>query len=292
MARAKKGTPPGMKGKVPGSRTSTSSAAKGSGLNAGNTPVQMASPRRGGYPKASQADVSGISAKLRRGDPGADAGDKVRGRGRAIDGDAAAAATGHSKVEGYGIKSGSSRDDHRGRNEKESRGVGGESDGAREVAFGKKTGGTMRSGTKGGTGVTAQGLGDNYVPGHTFASSTIPRSSQMSSPRRSDNDADDTNDGGMNPDGADQMKQKTAKNKQASEVSLQAAAPSRSREMADGGGMIRASRKGVFTAKAKSAGMGVQEYARHVLGAKKGTFDPATVKQANFARNFGGGAQK
>jgi hypothetical protein len=56
-------------------------------------------------------------------------------------------------------------------------------------------------------------------------------------------------------------------------------------------GMIAKSHKGLFTAKAKSAGMSVQAYAAHVLGAKKGTFDPATVQQANFARNFGGAAK-
>lgn len=47
---------------------------------------------------------------------------------------------------------------------------------------------------------------------------------------------------------------------------------------------IKPSREGLFTAKAKRAGMGVQAYARYVL-ANKGRFSAATVKQANFARN-------
>jgi len=46
------------------------------------------------------------------------------------------------------------------------------------------------------------------------------------------------------------------------------------------------SRKGKFTAKAKKAGMGTQAFARKVL-ANKEDFSPLTVKQANFARNFG-----
>ncbi len=54
-------------------------------------------------------------------------------------------------------------------------------------------------------------------------------------------------------------------------------------------GIITPSHKGLFTAKAKDAGMSTQAYAAHVLAAKKGTFDPETVRQANFARNFGGG---
>ena len=47
---------------------------------------------------------------------------------------------------------------------------------------------------------------------------------------------------------------------------------------------IKKSHEGLFTAKAKRAGMGVQEFARHVL-ANKGKYDAATVKQAQFARN-------
>lgn len=48
---------------------------------------------------------------------------------------------------------------------------------------------------------------------------------------------------------------------------------------------IAKDKEGVFTKKAESAGMGVQEYARKVLGAPEGRYDPATRKQANFARN-------
>ena len=52
----------------------------------------------------------------------------------------------------------------------------------------------------------------------------------------------------------------------------------------EGGGIhIKPENKGKFTAKAKAAGMGVQEYARKVLADKSA--DPATRKQANFARN-------
>lgn len=42
--------------------------------------------------------------------------------------------------------------------------------------------------------------------------------------------------------------------------------------------------KGSFTAAATRAGMGVQEYARHVL-AHKDEHSPGLVKKANFARN-------
>jgi hypothetical protein len=47
---------------------------------------------------------------------------------------------------------------------------------------------------------------------------------------------------------------------------------------------IKPSKRGVFTAKAKRAGMGVQAYARKVL-ANKSRYSSSTVKQANFARN-------
>lgn len=50
---------------------------------------------------------------------------------------------------------------------------------------------------------------------------------------------------------------------------------------------IKESKKGTFTAAANRAGMGVQEYARHVL-AKGSKASPAMKKKANFARNFGG----
>jgi hypothetical protein len=49
---------------------------------------------------------------------------------------------------------------------------------------------------------------------------------------------------------------------------------------------IKPENKGKFTRKAKRAGYGVQEYARHVL-ANKDKYPSSTVKQANFARNFG-----
>jgi hypothetical protein len=52
----------------------------------------------------------------------------------------------------------------------------------------------------------------------------------------------------------------------------------------DGGIYINPKNKGKFTKKAKAAGMGVQEFARHVL-ANKDDYPTSTVKQANFARN-------
>lgn len=48
---------------------------------------------------------------------------------------------------------------------------------------------------------------------------------------------------------------------------------------------IKPSREGVFTAKARKAGMGVQAYARKVLSAPEGRYSSATRKQANFAKN-------
>jgi hypothetical protein len=50
---------------------------------------------------------------------------------------------------------------------------------------------------------------------------------------------------------------------------------------------INPKNKGLFTAAAKRAGMGVQEYARHIL-ANKERYSPTMRKRANFARNFGG----
>jgi hypothetical protein len=47
---------------------------------------------------------------------------------------------------------------------------------------------------------------------------------------------------------------------------------------------IKPSHKGLFTAKAKGAGMGVQQYASKVL-APGSKASAATRKQANFARN-------
>lgn len=54
---------------------------------------------------------------------------------------------------------------------------------------------------------------------------------------------------------------------------------------ADGGKIhIKKKNRGKFTAAAKKAGMGVQEYASHVL-ANKERYSPTLVKRANFARN-------
>lgn len=47
---------------------------------------------------------------------------------------------------------------------------------------------------------------------------------------------------------------------------------------------IKKSHEGLFTQKANRAGMGVQQFASHVL-ANKENYSPETVKQANFARN-------
>lgn len=54
---------------------------------------------------------------------------------------------------------------------------------------------------------------------------------------------------------------------------------------------IKPENRGKFTAKAKRHNMGVQEYARYVL-ANKEKYPSSTVKQANFARNFGGRKKK
>nr|DAJ81502.1 MAG TPA: hypothetical protein [Caudoviricetes sp.] len=52
-----------------------------------------------------------------------------------------------------------------------------------------------------------------------------------------------------------------------------------------GGGIhIKESHKGLFTKEAKEHGMGVQEFASHVL-ANKDKYSPEVVKRANFARN-------
>lgn len=66
---------------------------------------------------------------------------------------------------------------------------------------------------------------------------------------------------------------------------------------ANGGGIhIKEANRGKFTEAAKRAGMGVQEYASHVL-ANKDKYSPTMVKRANFARNaanwhaFGGDLQ-
>ena len=47
---------------------------------------------------------------------------------------------------------------------------------------------------------------------------------------------------------------------------------------------IKPSHEGIFTAKAKSHGKSVQSFASAVLN-NKSAYTPATVKQANFARN-------
>ena len=52
-----------------------------------------------------------------------------------------------------------------------------------------------------------------------------------------------------------------------------------------GGGIhIKKSHRGLFTKEAKAHGMGVQEFASHVL-ANKDEYSPEVVKRANFARN-------
>ena len=56
-------------------------------------------------------------------------------------------------------------------------------------------------------------------------------------------------------------------------------------QYAEGGINIKPANKGKFTAKAKAAGMGVQEYASKVLNAPEGDYPASTRKQANFARN-------
>lgn len=48
---------------------------------------------------------------------------------------------------------------------------------------------------------------------------------------------------------------------------------------------IKKSHEGLFTAKAKKAGMSVQAFAKKVLSAPEGKYSPATRKQANFAKN-------
>ena len=51
-----------------------------------------------------------------------------------------------------------------------------------------------------------------------------------------------------------------------------------------GGIHIKKKNRGKFTESAKRAGMGVQEYARHIL-ANKDKYSSTLVKRANFARN-------
>jgi hypothetical protein len=54
-----------------------------------------------------------------------------------------------------------------------------------------------------------------------------------------------------------------------------------------GGIYINPANKGKFTESANRAGMGVQEFARHVL-ANKEDYSSTQVKRANFAHVFGG----
>lgn len=61
-------------------------------------------------------------------------------------------------------------------------------------------------------------------------------------------------------------------------------------KMEKGGIHIKPSKRGTFTAAATKHGMGVQEFARHVL-ANKDKFSGKMRKKANFARNFGGKKQ-
>lgn len=57
---------------------------------------------------------------------------------------------------------------------------------------------------------------------------------------------------------------------------------------AEGGPInIKKKNRGKFTESANRAGMGVQEYAKHIL-ANKDKYSSTLVKRANFARNFGG----
>lgn len=59
---------------------------------------------------------------------------------------------------------------------------------------------------------------------------------------------------------------------------------SKYRRMKKGGIYIKPENRGKFTKSAKAAGMGVQEFARHVL-ANKEDYSSTQVKRANFARN-------
>ena len=55
---------------------------------------------------------------------------------------------------------------------------------------------------------------------------------------------------------------------------------------------IKRANEGIFTSKAKRAGMGVQAFAKKVLSAPEGKYSPATRRQANFARRAGTGWRK
>jgi len=68
---------------------------------------------------------------------------------------------------------------------------------------------------------------------------------------------------------------------------MQAIQGAQSTQMKKGGIYINPANKGKFTASANRAGMGVQEFARHVL-ANKEDYSSTQVKRANFARNAAG----
>ena len=65
---------------------------------------------------------------------------------------------------------------------------------------------------------------------------------------------------------------------------MQAVQQAQSQQMKKGGIYINPANKGKFTESANRAGMGVQEFARHVL-ANKEDYSSTQVKRANFARN-------
>ena len=65
---------------------------------------------------------------------------------------------------------------------------------------------------------------------------------------------------------------------------MQAVQQAQSQQMKNGGIYINPANKGKFTESANRAGMGVQEFARHVL-ANKEDYSATQVKRANFARN-------
>jgi hypothetical protein len=126
------------------------------------------------------------------------------------------------------------------------------------------------------------GAGDGDADDMTGNRSTSMQGKRMQAPNRSPNAS-----AYRTPDD----------DKQGSAYHLQAVVPTRSRELAAAQkpfpkkGIIKPSRKGLFTAKAKAAGMSVQGYASSVLSNPK-AHDPQTVRQANFARNFGGAAKR
>jgi len=169
--------------------------------------------------------------------------------------------------------------------------------------------GTKRAPAFGVRGGGSEALND-YVPRMTFASSTLPRGAKKKpSTMPPDNDVDDAPQSGSAPQSnLPPFMRKGKAKKYADTVTEPArrAANGQSRvrptdaKVHAGVGyladtaqkplpkpMIKPSRVGLFTAKAKAAGMSVQAYAAHVM-ANKDKHPTATVKQANFARNFGG----